>query len=75
MMAGAYLSVFFGQIASGYIATFYETMSPALFWAFNAGVCFVGTAAFYVFGPMLTRVLTAEKHQAAPIPNASLPIA
>ncbi len=75
MMAGAYLCVFFGQITSGYIATFYETMSPALFWAFNAGVCVAGTAAFYVFGPTLTRVLTAEEHQAAPIPNASLPIA
>jgi POT family proton-dependent oligopeptide transporter len=75
MMAGAYLSVFFGQVTSGYIATFYETMSPALFWTFNAGVCFAGTTAFYIFGPVLTRVLTAEEHQAAPIPNASLPIA
>lgn len=74
MMAGAYLSIFFGQITSGYIATFYETMSPALFWAFNTGVCVAGTAAFYVFGPMLTRVLTAEEHQTTPIPNASPPI-
>jgi len=57
MMAAAYLVAFFGNVISGYVATFYETMSPALFWSLNAGVCFAGSAAFYVFGPMLVRGL------------------
>ncbi|PKP95359.1 MAG: MFS transporter [Alphaproteobacteria bacterium HGW-Alphaproteobacteria-14] len=57
MMAAAYLVAFFGNVISGYIATFYEAMSPALFWSLNAGVCFAGSAAFYVFGPMLVRGL------------------
>ena len=71
MMASAYLVGFLGNIISGYIATFYETMSTALFWSLNTGLCFAGTAAFCVFGPMLTRVLTEEKHGAAIVPARS----
>ena len=60
MMAAAYLVGFIGSVTSGFVATFYETMTPTLFWTLNAGVCFLGSAAFYVFGPMLTRVLVSE---------------
>ena len=67
MMASAYLVVFFGSVISGYIATFYETMSPTMFWAFNAGLCFAGTAAFYVFGPMLMRGVAAERNDSKPL--------
>lgn len=75
MMAAAYLSVFFGSVISGYIATFYETMSPTLFWALNAGICFVGTAAFYVFGPMLTRAIVLSNGEEIPpdLPLRELP--
>ena len=71
MMATAYLSAFFGNIISGYIATFYETMSPMMFWSLNAGICFLGSAAFYVFGPMLTRSLDSHR---ADMPPSDLPL-
>lgn len=74
MMAAAYLVAFFGNIISGFIATFYETMSPALFWTLNAGICLVGTAAFYVFGPMLTRSIVSSDgndHEFAELRNAA----
>jgi len=64
-MAAAYLVGFIGSVMSGYFATFYETMSPALFWSLHAVICFLGSAAFYVFGPMLTQVLVATSDQSA----------
>ena len=71
MMAAAYMVAFFGNVISGYIATFYETMSPTMFWALNAGLCFAGTAAFYAFGPMLTRSLVSP---CGDIPPQDLPL-
>ncbi len=70
MMSAAYLAGFIGSVTSGFVATFYETMTPTLFWTLNAGVCFLGSAAFYVFGPMLTGVLVSKARQPDPIPNA-----
>lgn len=68
MMAAAYLVAFLSNILGGYVATFYETMDPALFWALNAAACLVGSTLFLVFGPMLTRALdrnvTSEPHPA-----------
>jgi proton-dependent oligopeptide transporter, POT family len=60
MMAAAYLVVFVSSVSGGFVATLYETMSPTLFWALNAAMCFVGSAAFFVFGPSLTRALTSS---------------
>lgn len=57
MMAAAYLVVFVSSVLGGFVATYYETMSPTLFWTLNAAMCFFGSAAFFVFGPALTRAL------------------
>jgi len=67
MMAAAYLVVFLSSTVGGYVATFYEAMDPALFWALNAATCVLGSALFFAFGPALTRALAG--------PAASQPIA
>ncbi len=67
MMAAAYLVAFFGSVFAGYVSTFYETMTPALFWALNAGACWLGSAAYYFFGPMLMRGLASEPADSKPL--------
>ncbi|MBN7796866.1 peptide MFS transporter [Parahaliea mediterranea] len=43
MMVGAYyVAIFVGSIASGWLGRFYETLSPAMFWAAHAAIVSTG---------------------------------
>jgi proton-dependent oligopeptide transporter, POT family len=42
LMGGVFLSLFFGNLAIGWLGSFYERMTPAQFWALHAGISAVG---------------------------------
>jgi POT family proton-dependent oligopeptide transporter len=42
MMGGVYLSFFLGSVIMGWVGSFYDTMSPAAFWALDGSIGLVG---------------------------------
>ncbi len=60
LMGMAYLAIFAGSFAMGWIGSWYETMTPVGFWLLNVGVAGIGAVLVLVFGRMLTRVLETE---------------
>ncbi|MGY4399070.1 POT family proton-dependent oligopeptide transporter [Sphingomonas sp. UYAg733] len=59
MMGCAFLSLFIGNIIMGWIGSFYEHMTPAAFWALNAGIAAIGALLVLLFGRAITRGLNA----------------
>jgi POT family proton-dependent oligopeptide transporter len=57
LMGMAYLAIFAGNIAMGWIGSFYEKMTPTGFWLLNVGVAATGAVLVMLFGRRLTRVL------------------
>jgi POT family proton-dependent oligopeptide transporter len=57
MMGMAYLAIFAGNIAMGWIGSLYERMTPVEFWLVNVGVAGIGAVLVLVFGRSLSRVL------------------
>lgn len=59
-MLGVYmLSVFFGSLISGRLGGLYETLSPAQFWSFHAGLVGLGGLGLMAFEQRLARWLPA----------------
>lgn len=50
MMAGAYLTVFFAEITSGWLGRFYEPLPAYLFWLMMAGIALAGCLLVLLFG-------------------------
>ena len=42
MMGGVYLSFFLGSVIMGWVGSFYDTMSPAAFWALDGSIGLAG---------------------------------
>jgi len=57
MMGVCFLVLFVGNNLIGWVGTFYERMSPAMFWTLHAGIAATGGLAVLVFGRALQRVL------------------
>jgi POT family proton-dependent oligopeptide transporter len=57
MVSGAYLSLFVGLSIMGWVGGFYERMTPAAFWALDAGIAATGALLVLLFGRALTRAL------------------
>ena len=57
MMGIAFLTLFVSSNVIGWVAGFYEQMSPTAFWLLHAGFGFTGAIAVLTFGPWLNRRL------------------
>ena len=57
MMGIAFLTLFISSNVIGWIAGFYEKMSPAAFWLLHAGIGFTGAIVVLTLGPWLNRRL------------------
>ena len=60
MVSGAYLSLFVSNILMGWVGSYYEKMTPAAFWALDAGIAALGALLVVKFGRRLTRALSAS---------------
>ena len=59
MMGLAFLTLFVGNNAIGWLGRYYETMGPAAFWGMHAAIGFAGAALVLLLGKPLRRVLGA----------------
>jgi len=62
LMGGAFLSLFTGSVLMGWVGSFYSSMSPAAFWALDAGIGFAGGLVVLLLARPLARTL--EPHPA-----------
>jgi POT family proton-dependent oligopeptide transporter len=61
MLGIIYLSLFFASFISGYIATFYESLGPTIFFLINAALPLAAALFILLFGGKLTRAFDANK--------------
>jgi len=57
LMGGAFLALFAGSVAMGWVGTFYDRMSPAAFWTLDAGIAFAGAVLVAILNRPLARAL------------------
>jgi POT family proton-dependent oligopeptide transporter len=57
LMGGAFLSLFAGSVLMGWVGSFYDRMSPAAFWTFDAGIAFAGAVLIAILNRPLARAL------------------
>ncbi|MGL3820668.1 peptide MFS transporter [Sphingopyxis sp. R3-92] len=61
MMVGCYyLAIFAGSFVSGWLGRFYETMSPAAFWAMHGAIVGSGALLILAFGRPLLRAMAIQ---------------
>jgi POT family proton-dependent oligopeptide transporter len=61
LMGGAFLSLFVGSVAMGWVGSFYALMSPAAFWALDAAISFGGASLVLILhGPLAKALEPAE---------------
>jgi len=58
MVSAAYLTLFVANILMGWVGSWYEKMSPAAFWALDAGIAAIGALLVLLFGRRLTKALS-----------------
>lgn len=59
MMGATFLALFIASVAAGWVGSFYDQMNPAAFWTLNASIAVFGAAAAFLFGPSISRALSA----------------
>jgi len=59
MMGGAFLSLFAGTVIMGWVGSFYDTMSPAAFWALDGTIGLVGGLLMLAIARPVARALEA----------------
>lgn len=57
LMGGAFLSLFAGSTIMGWVGSFYDEMSNAVFWMLDAGIALAGAAVIFALAGRLTREL------------------
>jgi len=57
LMGGAFLSFFVGSVMMGWIGSFYDRMSPAVFWTLDAAIGLAGGLIVLLFKRPLVRAL------------------
>jgi POT family proton-dependent oligopeptide transporter len=57
MVSGAFLALFISSTTMGWIASFYDQMTPAAFWALDAAIAFGGALVILAVRRPLTRAL------------------
>lgn len=58
MMGAVFLALFVSSVASGWVGSFYDQMSPAAFWTLNAAIAGGGAIITLLCGTVLQRSLT-----------------
>ena len=67
MMGGAFMSLFVGSVAMGWVGSFYDQMTPAAFWALDAAIGFCGALLVLILRRPLSRALEpARSEESAP---------
>ncbi len=61
MMGMAFVSLFIGSVAGGWVGSFYDQMSPAAFWTLNGAIAGAGALLALLCGPTLQRALCAAQ--------------
>jgi POT family proton-dependent oligopeptide transporter len=57
LVSGSFLALFVGTATMGWIGSFYDQMSNALFWTLDAAIGFAGAALVLLFrGPLARRL-------------------
>jgi POT family proton-dependent oligopeptide transporter len=59
LMGGVFLSLFFGNLAIGWLGALYERMTPAQFWALHAGISAAGGVLVVALHRPLARVFAS----------------
>jgi POT family proton-dependent oligopeptide transporter len=57
MMGGAFLALFVGITAMGWVGSFYDQMSPAAFWVLDGGIALTGAVLVFAVRRPLSRAL------------------
>jgi POT family proton-dependent oligopeptide transporter len=57
LMGGAFLSLFVGSVAMGWVGSFYALMSPAAFWTLDAAISFAGALLVVILHRPLAKAL------------------
>ena len=60
VVSASYLTLFVAGLATGVIGSFYEALTPAAFFLFNAAIPATGAALLFAAAPMLRRALDAR---------------
>lgn len=60
MMGGAFLALFVGVTAMGWVGSFYDQMSPAAFWTLNAAIALAGALLVFAVRIPLARALELD---------------
>jgi len=63
LMGCCYLSLFFGTVAMGWVGSFYDQMSNAVFWTLDGAISVVGAVLTLVLLRPLGRALEATDHR------------
>ena len=58
LMGGAFVALFIGTVIMGWVGSFYDQMTPAAFWALDAGIAFAGALLILAVRRPLMRALT-----------------
>ena len=67
MMGAVFLALFASSVASGWVGSFYDQMTPAAFWTLNGAIAGAGAFLALLLGPALQRALIAPEPVAAVI--------
>ncbi|MEO8560199.1 MAG: MFS transporter, partial [Rhodospirillales bacterium] len=60
LMGGAFLSLFAGSVLMGWVGSFYETMTPTVFWTMDAAIGFAGALIVLALNRPLARALEPQ---------------
>ena len=60
LMGAAFLALFIGTVAMGWVGSFYDQMSPAAFWTLDAGIGFAGALIIFAVRGPLSRLLESD---------------
>ena len=60
LMAVAFLSPFVAHVLAGWVGSYFDQMTPSVFWAMDAGIAIVGGMVILVFRKRLQAALEPD---------------
>ena len=57
LMGGAFLALFVGTVAMGWVGSFYDQMSNAAFWTLDGAIALAGALVIFLAARPITRIL------------------
>ena len=68
LMGVAFLSPFVGHVLAGWVGSYFDQMSPATFWAMDAGIALAGAALILLLRKPLQGALDVDGAPSGPVP-------